>query len=226
MTFEDMKAYLKMQFGEDTNLENVDGKNMYGVWINIAYKGLTTRHRFWGLKRNFKFPQLSTVSTVQSTADGDAYIYVTDGAVTVDNVYDITNSRDLDRITPARYFAYTDRSDTSSEGEPTEYTRSGIYLYLHPTPDAVYEIEILYRKIPTALTGTETTEIGEEWDNAILTLAAFTGFSWKHEYDKADKRKDEFMEIISGLIGIYDSEEKDANDTLHADPMTKNYGFE
>lgn len=226
MTFANMNTYLKVQFGSRTDLEDTDSTNLYEVWINMAYLELTTSHRFWTVKRNHKFPELLTLDTTQSTADGTAYINVPSDAIVVHNFVDTTNERSLDRITPAKYFDFTDRSDTSAEGQPVEYTRVGDYLYLYPTPDAVYTTEILYRRRPAALTGTNATEIGEEWDNAILTLAAFIGFSWTGEPEKAAARKAAFMDILGGCIGIYDEEEKDANDTLHADPMGKSYGFE
>ena len=224
-TFAEFTSYLKFQFGNRTDLESVDDVNMYGVWINMAYQNLTTRNRFWSLKRDFKFPKLLAIDDTQSTSDGVAYVNVPTGALIVNNVYDATNDRDLVYIKPAKYFKYTDRSNTDAEGEPTEYTRHGSYVYLHDTPAATYSLEIDYRKIPAVLSGTATTEIGEEWDEAILSLAAYIGFSWVHEYEKAEKRKEEFIGLVSGLIGIYDKEEKGAEDTLHADPAGKDYGF-
>jgi len=224
-TFTDFKNYLKLEISQRDDLESIGGVNMYGVWINSAYKNLTTRNRFWALKRNFKFPQLLALDTTQSTSNGSPYIVVPTNALAVLNVFDVTNSRPLNRIKPGKYLDYTDRSDTDAEGEPTEWTRIGGYLYLHSTPDDEYDMEIEHRKIPADLSGTETTEIGAEWDEAILCLAAYTGFSWLHEYEKAEARKDEFIGLVSGLIGIYDIEERDAKDTLHADPMGKDYGF-
>ena len=225
MTFEDMNTYLEIQFGNRADLKDFNSTNLYEVWINIAYMELTTQNRFWAVKKNIKFPELLTLDTTQSTVDGVAYIDVPSDAVVVHNLIDTSNDRGLDRITPAIYFDYTDRSDTGAEGEPVEYTRTGDYLYLHPTPDDAYTTEILYRKRPAALTDTNTTVIGEEWDNAILTLAAYTGFSWIGEPEKAKASKAEFMEILAGRVGIYDQEEKDSNNTLHADPSGKDYSF-
>ena len=225
-TFANFTSHLKFQFGNRGDLEDVDSVNLYETWVNMAYMNLTTRNRFWALKRNFKFPELIVTDATQSTTDSEAYVNVPSDAIAIYNVQDTTNDVDLDYIKPNKYFGYTDRSDTSAEGEPTEYTRSDDYIFLHPTPDDTYVLEILYRKRPAVLTGTNTTIIGEEWDDAILALAAFIGFSWTHEYDKAKERKDEFMGIVSGIIGIYDIEEKTARDTLHANPMGKDFGFE
>jgi len=225
MTFETMKAYLKFQFGNRTDLESVDSTDLYGVWINMAYKNLTTRNRFWAVKKSFKFPELIVTDVSQSTTDGTAYVSVPTDAIAVYNVQDTTNDRDLDYIKINKYFAYTDRSNTDAEGEPNEYSRSDEYIYLHPTPDDTYALEILYRKRPAVLSGTATTVIGDEWDDAILALACFIGFSWTHEYEKAKERKDEFIGLVSGLIGIYDTEEKTSGETLHANPSGKDYGF-
>jgi len=224
--FSEFKKFLKFQFGNRTDLESVDGLNLYGVWVNSAYKILTTRNRFWAVQRNFKFPQLRDRDASQATVDGTAYIDVPSDAVIIHNVYDTENDRDLAYIKPNYYYKLTDRANTSAEGEPTQYTRAGDRIYLYPTPDDAYDMEIEYRRIPSDLTGENTTAIGEEWDDAIVALASYIGFSWLHEYDKAKERKEDFLNLVSGLIGIYDQEERGAEDTLHADPMGKDYGFE
>ena len=226
MTFSQMGIYLKFQFGNRTDLEDVGDTNLYNIWINSAYKQLCSRNRFWALKRNFKFPQLQALDTSQSTTDAVAYLSMPSDALIIQNLQDTTNERDLDYIKPIEYFSFTDRADTDAEGQPTEYTRSGDYIYLHPTPDATYTTEILYRKRPATLSGAEETAIDDEWDDAILALAAFIGFSWLHEYDKAEARKNEFIGLVSGLIGLSDQEEKGADDTYHMKEGVKEYGFD
>lgn len=223
-SFADFKTELKLMFGQNAKLDDVDGTNIYGTWINYAYLRLTTRDRFFAIKTNFYFPELETVDTSQTTTDGTQYIDVPSDCLVVRDVYDYTNTRYLDNIAWREYLEYTDRFDTSAEGEPTEWVRSGDYIYLHQTPDSSTDsIYVYYRKRPTALTGTNETIIGPEWDEAILQLAFIIGKEWMQEYDKSESMKKDWLDNVSGLVGVYYQEElarehrakPDERDRLH-----------
>jgi len=206
--FNTFTAELKLMFGMNAKLEDVDGVNMYQTWLNYAYMRLTTRDRFFGIKQNFYFPELETVNTSTTTTDGIEYVSVPADCIVVRDVYDYTNARYLENISWREFLKYTDRFDTTAEGEPTEWVRSGDYIYLHPTPDTDSEaIYIYYRKRPAALSGTSETVIGPEWDEAILQLAFIIGKEWMQEYDKADAMKKDWLDNVSGLVGIYYQEE-------------------
>lgn len=205
-TFANFKSELKLMFGMNAKLDDVDGTNMYESFINYAYMRLTTRDRFFGVKTNFYFPELETVNTSTTTTDGTQYIDVPSDCIVTRDLYDYTNSRYLTNISWREYLKYEDRFDTNAEGEPTEWVRSGDYYYLHPTPDTSSEyIYIYYRKRPAALSGTNATAIGEEWDEAILQLAFIIGKGWMQEGQKpeVDAVKKEFLDNVSGLVGIY-----------------------
>ena len=207
-TFIDLKTELKLRMGRRSDLENIDGKNFYEIWINYAYQDITKRNRFFGKTFHFYFPQLETIDTSQSTEDGVAYIDVPTGTLVVRQVWDKTNDRLLNHIGGQSYLLKNGRADTSSEGQPTLWVRSGNYIYLYPTPDDAYEMYVYYRKMITILSDTlATTDIGEEWDELILEFAAYKGHMWLKEYDDAEKCKAEFIDMATNLLGIYDSEE-------------------
>ncbi len=207
-TFSEFKSFLKLQMGARTDLENYDGTNLYETFINMAYIRLTTRNRFFAIKTNFTFPQLETVDTTITTTDGTPYISVPSDCMVVRDCYDYTNKRYLDQIPWREYIRYTDRFDSSSEGEPNEWVRAGDNIYLHPTPDTSSEsIYVYYRKIPAVLTGTNATVLDTAWDESILQLALIIGKTWLKEYEEAEQMKKEWLDNVSGMMGIYYQEE-------------------
>jgi hypothetical protein len=223
LTFAELKAYTRFQFGNNTAFDSPT--DYYLVWVNRAYIQLTTQDRFWGLRRNFYFPQLETSSTA-TTVDGTAYVSVPTDALIIRDVYDETNNVHLDKISHHEYVDYTDRATSTSEGKPTEWVRSGSYIYLHPTPDSAYTVRIYYRKIPTVLAlNTDTTVIGAEWDMPIITLAAYHGKLWTNDYEKAKYLKQEFLDQAGGIITIYSQEEQARSEAFGLDLAYRTFGY-
>ncbi len=182
---------------------------------------ICTENRFWGLRQNFDFPELYARDTSQATTDGTAYISVPSTAIVVYTVFDDTNDVKLKNISRRQYWGYEDRDDTSSEDKPTEWVREGGYIYLYPTPDDEYELDVYYRKRPTLLSeNSDVTALGAEWDEIILQTAVILAHMKLGEFDKADYKKKEWLESVSGLIGIYAQEELDRKDT-----RALNYGY-
>jgi len=222
-TFTELQDYTKLQFGNNTGWETPT--DYYAIWVNTAYKRLATQDRFWGLKRNFYFPQLET-STTANTIDGTAYVSVPADCLVVRQLYDTTNDYLLINIPHSQYVSYADRADTTAEGKPKEWVRQGTYLYLWPTPDSVYTIRIYYRKVPASLTlGADVTLLGTEWDEPIVTLAAYTGKMWTMDYEKAKYLRDAFVEQASGIMTIYGDEEKARETYIHPSEVYHERGY-
>ena len=212
--FDDFKEQLKLRAGNRADLDTAGASslNYYGIWINSAYRQLCTQDNVLGLKKNLYFPQLLT-STTKTTTDGTAYVAVPTDALYIEDVFDTTNGRNLDWISWSTYAEYTDRTSSTAEGDATEWTRRGTYIYLHPTPGTTGDtLTIYYKKLVADLSGTQTTDIGAEWDDAIIELAAYKMFTWIHEPDKAKVSKEAFLEMAAGLADIYFNERKDEDD--------------
>jgi len=226
--FSTFKAYLKLMMGQRKDVENVGSTNMYEVWINAAYKDIATKKTLLGTRAGFYFPQLETVDDSQSTTDGTAYVDVPSDCLTVRQIYDATNDRELSYIPPQTYFGYTDRSDTSAEGQPTEWTRHGTKIYLHPTPDDSYTLHIYYKMIPSELSNpTDTTVLDDAWDEPILYLAAYKACVWLPGKDEdAKKYKEAFLDQVAGLVGLYDSEEEARTGRFKPSIMYREGGYE
>ncbi len=211
-TFTEFSADLTFALGNRSDLAAY-----VGPWINSAYMTLATGNRVWGLKKNFYFPELGTSSTAVTVA-GTATVATPTDALIVRHVWDTTNDIKLDRIAWSTYVEYTGRATSTSRGAPIEYIRQGVYIYLHPTPDAVYTMTIYYRKRPAVLTGSATTVIGAEWDEPLLKLATAQSWLRLQAVDKYKCWREEFLSDVSGLIGIYDQEESDEHGYLRPDP--------
>jgi hypothetical protein len=220
LAFDDMTELLKFRAGNNAALDSAmaSGTNLYQTWLNQAYRQLCSQDYILGLKKRLYFPQLMTSSTA-STVDGQAYVSTPSGALYITEVFDTTNGKKLSHITWKQYIEYTDRTTASSEGDPSEWTRSGSRIYLHPTPDGVMTMTIYYKKLPSDLSGTLTTDIGAEWDDVILELAAYKMFSWTHEdAAKIKLAKESFLEMAAGLADIYWNSEKDRDESFGPSP--------
>lgn len=214
--FED---YLQHRLGGNTAVESP--VNYLSVWINGAYRFLTTSDTIWGIKRRLYFPELEASDTTQSTADGTAYISVPTDCLVVREIYDRTNNRRLNWISWSEYIKKSDRADTTAEGDPLKWIRSGTYLYLYPTPDAVYAMTVYYKKRPAALSAADdTTVIGKEWDDVILEVATFMARNWLNEPERAEIAKKTAAEMIGGLMTVYGAEERARRETVRPDEQS------
>ena len=216
LTYSEMQTRLKLELGQRDSL--AAPTNWYGVFINTAYSTLTTRKWLFGMKKKLYFPELETSSTA-TTTDGTAYVSVPTGALIIRGVWDSTNDNMLDWIPKEEYWDRAGRADTNAEGIPTEYTRYGSQIYLCPTPNSsAISLTIYYKKKVTALSATDdTTEIGSEWDEPIIKLAAIQGMMKLKEYDFADIEKKAWIEDVSALLDIYYDEAKQLSAHIQPD---------
>lgn len=210
LDYSQFRDLLKFRSGNNAALETATpgstAYNLFGIWVNSAYRQLCTQDNILGLPKKLYFPQLST-STTKTTTDGTAYVAAPTDLLYVEDIYDTTHNVHLDPISNEKYFEYTDRTTTTSEGDPTEWTRRGTYIYLHPTPQTTGDtLTIYYKKLVADLSGTATTDIGAEWDDVILELASYKMHTWLYEPEKAKANRDAFLEMAGGLAGIYSNE--------------------
>jgi hypothetical protein len=220
LSFSAFKELLKFRGGNNPALDaaGASGYNYYGIWINSAYRQLCTQDNILGLPKKIHFPQLLT-STTKTTVDGTATIDVPTDNLFITEVFDTTNGRKLHQISWKKYIEYTDRTDTAAEGDPTEWTHRGSYVYLHPTPSTTGDtITEYYKKLVTDLSGTQETDIGAEWDDVIIELAFYKLAVWTHDFDKAKYAREAFLEMAGGLADIYTKGELDSDLTLGPSP--------
>jgi len=214
--YDRLRAELKLRHGQRTDFTS--STDWYGRWINNAYLNLCTRNRFWGLKRNFEFPEMEANSSTTTTA-GTAYVSVPTTALVIRDVFHYTDDRMLTHIGWDEYVKRTGRATTASRGSPTEWVRSGSYIYLYPTPDATDTLHVFYRKRPTLLSsGTDVTALGAEWDEIIVRMAACQSFLQLGMGDRLKAEKEELNDAIGGLLGIYNQEFRHSDKHMSIDP--------
>jgi len=215
--FDSLTAILKLRLGQRTQYDDIGGINYHGVLINQAYKQLTSAHRLPLVEKSFYFPQMHVVSPSIPTVDGQAYVNAPSDTLRVRHVFDKTTPHKLDWMSIPWYVSQDTRADTTAEGAPLKWSRDGNRIYIFPTPDAVYDLEVWYRRVAADLSASQTTLIGAEWDGAIIALAAYKGHIWLGEYDRAKPDKEEYTDIVTGLINVYAREESDRNEAMLAD---------
>jgi len=207
--FSEFQNELKLELGQRTDLESIGGENYLGIWINTAYITLATKNKLWGVRKNFRFPELEAVTT-DTTADGDSTVNTPTNCMIVRHVWDSTNDVKLRAVPFHKYISYTGRETAASEGKPTEYVRNGEYIYLYPRPDDEYTLYIYYRKRPAKLVDADdVTEIGAEWDEPILKLAKIIALGKLNQHDEVKREREEWDDMVRGIVGVYDQEELD-----------------
>lgn len=211
-TFSQFKEYAKERMGGN---DAWDAR--YPVWVNSAYRQLTSRDKV-GSSR-IEIPELETSSSA-TTVDGTAYVSVPSDCISIIEIFDETNDVNLSWTPFDEYISRTDRADTTKEDKPTYWVRSGAYIYLYPTPDSAYTLTIHYRKRPADLSGdSDVTVLGEEWDDVILELAVSIGRDWANEPEKAIYSRKLAESMAKDIMDIYNREEKARDESMR--PATR-----
>ena len=206
---------LKFELGNNTAVTDYVGN-----WINEAYVTLTTM--MWardatGKNRRVYFPELGAMGT-KNTATGVAYVDMPSDLYVFEGAWDATNDNKLSSIDWRAYLHKTGRSATASRNVPDVCVRRGSHLHLFPTPDDAYQINIYYRKRPTAMSDdTDVTVIGAEWDYPILKLAVIQSLARLNDYESMAIEKKIYDEMIASIVGVYDEESYDKEDTFEPD---------
>jgi len=211
LTFAEFKSYAEFQLGNRSDVESATDQSadLYGVWVNFAYKALCNQNRFHGLRINYTFPELMIDNTGANTTAGTVYV---DTPATIlgtpHEVFDETSNVHLKWRPWSWYVDKTDRDTEASRNNPEYWIVYGAgtaagskKVYLYPTPDNTYSIYIYFRKKAVTLTGTSVTLIGEEWDQIILQMAVCEGYKWLREWSNYEKEISIVQEAIAGIIG-------------------------
>ena len=215
-TYAVFKDYLLLRFGRDTAFSSPT--DYYGIWINSAYRRLCASDRLYPINKLYIFPELETDVAV-TTTEGTGYVPTPSDCQIVRRLYHNTDKAKLKWMSFGQYVGYTDRATSTSRAAPTQWHRRGTNILLHPTPDnSTDSLQIFYKKRPVALSGTNVTVLGAEWDEPILELAHHIGKTWLNEWDVAEKSKKALIEMEADLISAMGAEEKDRQEIWRADP--------
>lgn len=225
--FDTMCAEVKLRMGNRGDLQpynattnpagNLAGTDYYQLWVNQAYRHICSATNLFGIARKVIIPELETMTTVATVAN-TATIGLPTGFTIVRHIFDTTNNTRVRWISEAHYLNYADRAMTSAYSKPNEWCRIGTYIYLHPTPADVYNLEVYYKKLPSDLTGEVVTEINASWDEAIITLATYKGMMKMRETDMANAVKAELTGLIADILPPIHEEERDRQEWIRPAP--------
>lgn len=208
-----------MRFQNRTEFSSISGFDFFSEWLNKALQQITATESL-PLARpalKFRFPELEVVTDLV-TETGIDHIHAPADCLILRHVFDKDTPYKLTWIPLRQYVSYLDREDTGARGNPREYHRDGSIIWLHPTPDKVYNLEGWMRKRHRLWEGDDSTEIGSEWDDAIIELAAYKAYTWVGEKDRADAAKETYLEIAQSIVkNSYSEEMRSLN--IYPDPF-------
>jgi len=126
---------------------------------------------------------------------------------------DTTNKTRLVQVSNQRF----DSFDNSLEGVPTHYTLSPTTMELWRTPDAIFNLQIRYRKRLAPMTADgATTLIGPEWDQILIFLAAAYGFYDHNETERAQSKEAVAARMAKRLNTTLDENLQDRDEATEA----------
>ena len=212
MQLSEFQSELLFEMGNDDTI------NEYRTdWINRAYRTLTTQDQFFGKDISLYFPELET-STASTTADGTATVAMPSDAHFIRTIWESSSDVKMTNISWSDYIERTGRGTEDSRSAPRFWVRRGTNVYMYPTPDGAYGITMYYKKQITELSdATDTIEIGEEWDEAVLKLCVIQSMYRMKRYDDAEKEEPIFLNMVSGIASAYAHESEDREDRRFPD---------
>jgi hypothetical protein len=145
-------------------------------------------------ERIFKDLDLSIFNaiTTASTVNGQGYITLSNTQAPVHSVY-VTAAADHAQRRSREYLqAY------GSSGRPLFYSADATRLYLAPTPDDSYSLDITYQVRPTPLSGSNTTNWFAE---NVADLLLFAALVESEHFLIAPERVSEFEQKYASLLG-------------------------
>ena len=215
----DAKAQLQVRFLNRSEFSSVSGFDFFGEWLNKALTQMTSSDVI-PMSRpplRFRFPELEVVEDLV-TATGVPYVNSPTGCLVLRHLFDKDTPYKLQWISLRQYTSYLDRADAGARNSPREYHRDGGVVWVHPTPDKVYNLEAWFRKRHPLWEGDNPTLIGAEWDDAIIELAAFKAHTWVGESERAKAAKEAYLDIATGIVKLsYGDEARSIN--FYPDPF-------
>lgn len=160
-TLVQMRTSLRRKLGNVPTAQVAD--SVLTEHLNTAYVDImTTMNHKWGRTR-------STFNTVAGTA---AYT-VANAIVLV--VWDRTHNVKLNKLDEVdRVTRDTSTSDSTVRGIPIEYETYQDSITLYPTPDAIYAMEAIIRRVPADLSADgDTPSLNSSWHPGIVLLGRF-----------------------------------------------------
>lgn len=189
-----LTSEIKQRLG---NRLGIDGRIL--TWLNYAYFELLCAPRF-------SFYELDAVATIPTVANTQSYNLVSAAPDFwfIMNIRDNTNQRIVQR----RYIKDVDRVYATT-GQPVHYARFQNTIVLDPTPDAVYQLLLRYRKRPALLGASDSLAIQIEWDEILVVSTLLKGLQAFKLLEEAAAQKQYYEQLMAAKVDAVVLEEPD-----------------
>ena len=176
------------------------------TWLNDGYFELllSPRFSFYELDASTTFVTVDGTRTYSLAATTDLWFLLT--------VRDTTSTR---RLRQAHVREFDEIQHV--EGPPSRYARFANTLELDPTPDAVYTIQLRYRKRPAELVLGGTHVLGREWDEVLVALAVLKGREALEQTEQAAAQRQLVEVLLTAREEVLALEDMDSDTTIGPD---------
>jgi hypothetical protein len=185
------------------------------VWLYRAMLDLGTYRKFQENRKKATLTLAAAANTANIHTDFVAPIRLeyNDGST-----LDIVQFKDLIYV--------RDNFSVGVTGFPNYYARHGGVFYFDRTADQEYAMDHYYKFRPEDYDDdTDTSDFGEEWDQALLLWAESEAFRRMREWEASQESKMNYYSYVKGRLGDLEKEEEAWNESLVGDIDADPYSF-
>lgn len=148
----------------------------------------------------YSIPECQTGTTVTTISGVVEYDKPSD-LITVTGFFDWTYN--LRRITKQATLA-----NRSTQTKPSNYYVYGSKIWLYPTPDSTYTLDLLYNKKLPKLTSTEDSVLGDDMNDLVVLYACYLLFISVEKNEKAQSCLNQYLLAKDSAFGsiMYDDD--------------------
>ena len=195
LTYTDMYNEVLVEVVQRDDIDTVISNALYQAYQDVA----TTFHHF------------ETEKIVTASMQVGVYRYVLPADLRVIlSVRDDTQGR---KLTKEDWRIFEEMSSRST-GDPSRYARFGRYLELDTLPDSANVFILRYAQIAARMSGSMTTILANEWDEAIILGAIYRTLQRIKQYDQAEIAKNRYLEFVQSRTQPKDLEDEDVDESL------------
>jgi hypothetical protein len=179
-------------------------------WTNWVLNDIYTR---------YQFPFMEASKPFTTIANTQEYVLPTI-ATDIDKIRlltDTTNDVVLNYVDPIALEEADPKNETTSK--PNKWTVYGDTLKIWPIPDGEYEINVMYKKVPTELVNsTDEPEIPNRYMEVVVLGVYQKVHEWNDDYDYASVVERQYEQKIAKMINDYRKESGQENPIKWARP--------
>lgn len=192
-----IRSTLRRQVGNPTTGQVTD--EFLNFWINLAYNELANKYRFKQNKTLYQFPTVAGTQSYALPSDCQSLLRVRNTTVDYEGKLTKFGDRRVAEII-----------DAETNGTPLNYARYDNSLYLFPTPDQIYTMEIYYKASLVDLAGDgDVPVLPVNWHYGLILKARQLYFIDQGEDAKAISAANFFKDWVSEQPDEVDEEKVD-----------------